>query len=178
MTTNRESFNRILNNTLTLEGGLTFDSGGLTNYGVTQKTYDDFRTKNKLPKASVKEIKYGEVQDLYYKDFYKGKFDSLSEKVAGVMFDFGVNSGPQTAAKVLQRIVGAEDDGIIGPKTLAAVEEYIKEKGEDSLKSAVIDERANFMKNLIIGDPEKYSGYAKGWDNRIGRMRELYIDNQ
>lgn len=176
--TMNESFNRILNNTLTLEGGLTFDNGGLTNYGVTQKVYDAYRSRKKLPKASVRDVKYGEVQDLYFNDFYKGKFDAFPEKVAGLMFDFGVHSGPSTAVKHLQRIVGTKDDGIIGKNTVTAVENYIKENGEESLRSALLDDRANFIKELILSDPEKYSGYAKGWDNRIGRMRELYIDNQ
>ena len=36
-------------------------------------------------------------------------------------FDWGVNSGTGRAAKALQKIVGANPDGAIGPKTLALI---------------------------------------------------------
>jgi lysozyme family protein len=38
-----------------------------------------------------------------------------------MVFDFAVNAGPRRSATVLQQAVGAEQDGSIGPLTLAAV---------------------------------------------------------
>jgi lysozyme family protein len=37
------------------------------------------------------------------------------------LFDFAVNSGPSRAKKMLQRTVGAEEDGASGPKSLLLI---------------------------------------------------------
>jgi lysozyme family protein len=46
--------------------------------------------------------------------------DELPSGVDYAVFDYGVNSGISRAAKVLQRLVGTDVDGEIGPNTIAA----------------------------------------------------------
>lgn len=63
--------------------------------------------------------------------FYRSNFwaplrleEVESQDVARTLFDFGVNAGTGTAAKLAQIVVGATPDGKIGPKTLAAINAF------------------------------------------------------
>jgi lysozyme family protein len=169
-------FDTILTNTLQHEGGETTDTGGHTNYGITQKTFDNYADRNNIARKNVKGLKYGEVRSVYEKDFYKGpKIDQLpSEKLKGVVFDYAVNSGPSRAIRDLQDIVGVKSDGKLGAKTLEAVNDFIASNGEDLLSNMVLNSRAGFMNNLVMADPQKYGEYQNGWMNRIRNLKQQY----
>ena len=170
------AFDQILNTTLKLEGGVTTDSGGLTNYGITQKTYNAVAPSLGLPKKSVKDLKYGEVRKVYESEFYKKpKYDLLpSERIQGLMFDWGVNAGAGTATKILQEIVGSKADGKIGKNTIEAYKKYVEEKGEDTLAFEILSRRLGHYSSLIENNPEKYAQYENGWTNRINFLAERY----
>lgn len=59
-----------------------------------------------------------------YKELYadKIKFNEPPSGVDWVVFDFCVNSGVSRAAKALQGIVSATKDGLIGGKTITALD--------------------------------------------------------
>jgi hypothetical protein len=60
----------------------------------------------------------------YYKKQYwdVNKCDDISSQtLAEELFDFGVNAGPGTAAKILQRLVDVKDDGNLGEMSLYAI---------------------------------------------------------
>jgi len=61
------------------------------------------------------------VFDFYKKHFWQRvKGDDIKEqRIAGSIFDFGVNAGVPVAAKLAQLVVDATPDGIIGAKTVA-----------------------------------------------------------
>jgi lysozyme family protein len=165
------SFDKNLINTLNYEGGVTVDSGGLTNYGVRQDIYNSYTKLNKLPSKSVKELNYGEVRDFYENEYYKKpQIDKLPESIQGIVFDSAVNLGQGTTVKHLQEIVGSKPDGIIGKKTLAAINEYIKNNDEDSLKVDLLNRRITHYKRLVEQNPAKYEKYLNGWMNRIGDL--------
>jgi len=48
-------------------------------------------------------------------------FDNLGPGKDCVVFDFGVNSGPSTAVKFAQMVVGVSVDGVLGPITERAI---------------------------------------------------------
>jgi lysozyme family protein len=145
--------------------------------GVTQKAYDAYTAQNKLPRKSVNDLSFGDAKDMYHSEYFtKPKFDKIpSEKVAAVLFDYGVNSGTGTAVKALQKIVGTKADGIIGNKTLKAVDKYIANNGEDGLVDAVMTNREKLLSDLVAEDPAKYGAYADGWANRTKALRGKYL---
>lgn len=60
--------------------------------------------------------------------FYKANFWGVNkldlftdQQVANTVYDFGVNAGTGKAAKTLQEVLNVSVDGVIGPKTIAAV---------------------------------------------------------
>ena len=89
------------------------DPGGETNWGISKRSYPNVDIRN-LTKEGAKEI--------YRKDYWgRLEADSLPESVRFDLFDTAVNSGPGTAARLLQRACGTAEDGQIGPLTLKAV---------------------------------------------------------
>ena len=82
-------------------------------------------------------------------------------------FDCCVNTGAKQSNKFLQRAVGTEPDGIVGPKTLAAV------YSADAYKLAfkVIDQRQIFYENLAANKPP-LKKFLKGWTNRNDNLRK------
>ena len=166
----------ILINTLQHEGGETWDTGGHTNYGVTQKTYDDYAKKSNIASKNVKDLNFGEVKSIYQQEYYtKPGFDKIgSNKVAGVLFDYGVNSGTGKAVKDLQTIVGVKADGKIGKQTLQAVDNFVNQYGEDFLAHQILNSRASNYIELANKDKNKYGKYLNGWMNRISKLKEQY----
>jgi lysozyme family protein len=108
-----------------------------TMYGVTQKTYDAYRTEKKFfpPSRSVQLIEQHELQDIYSQYWY-GTCDQVAETcplTAYCLFDIAINAGQGTARKLLQRsldlaedgdIGDIADDGKLGPQTYAALAHY------------------------------------------------------
>ena len=135
------------------------DPGGETNYGVTQKTYNAYRKVAGLPRQSVKLISQDEVAEIYRRDYANPvRFGALPAGVDYFVFDTAIHSGPVRAAKLLQRAVGAEEDGFIGAKTLAAVDAMPPMQ----LLLKLRDVRMSYLKSL---DNWRYN--AKGWTNRL-----------
>ena len=82
------------------------------------------------------------------------KCDELATGVDLMVFDIAVNSGPGTAGKILQRVIGATVDGAIGPKTVAASQ---KMEPQDIIR-AMEKEREEFYRGLSTFDV-----FGKGW---------------
>ncbi len=63
------------------------------------------------------------IQNFYEVNYWdKIRGDEITDQhIAECIFDFAVNAGPITSAKLAQRTVGAEADGIIGPATLEKI---------------------------------------------------------
>ena len=141
------------------------DPGGETNLGVTKRVYEDFGgTKD------MKDLTREDVEPIYKKNYWdRLKGDKLLPGLDLAVFDFGVNAGPGRAAQFLQRLVGAEVDGGIGPKTLAAVDEYVKEFGLADTIENYCNARKDYYKTLSTFDT-----FGKGW---IRRTNETYKES-
>lgn len=165
-------FNKALTFTLKYEGGYVNhpnDPGGETNRGVTRLVYDSYRRSKGLPMQSVKLITDHEVTDIYKSRYWaEGYCDAMPEPVAIVMFDTAVNTGVKRAAVLLQRALRIVDDGVIGPKTLAA----IKTVDAHELAILFIDERDKFYKALVA-NKASFAVFLKGWLNRTKALREI-----
>lgn len=145
------------------------DPGGATNQGVTQKVYDAYRKLNGLPPQSVKLITSGEVSEIYMKQYWRlVRGDDLPAGLDYAVFDFGVNSGVSRAIRYLQRLVGVDDDGVIGNGTLSAIHEAAR-KDEESLILTYCANRLVFLKSLAT-----FPTFGKGWTRRVVGMQLGY----
>lgn len=141
------------------------DPGGATNLGVTLGTWQDW-TGKPATKADIKALTLAKVTPLYkarYWDAVKG--DDLPPALALCVFDFAVNGGPERAARYLQRMVGAAQDGKIGRQTLLAVQQYVT---AHTLALAVRDyqqERRGYYRKL-----ETFPTFGRGWLRRVDEV--------
>ena len=97
----KDNFEECLHFTLDFEGGKVDDPrdpGGRTNRGITQSTYDVYRTHNHLPHKDVFDIALFEVEEIY-REMYWLKVDGDNLRVGEdlAVFDYAVNSGPGRA---------------------------------------------------------------------------------
>jgi lysozyme family protein len=84
-----------------------------TNFGISAAAYPSINIK------ALTATEAGVIMKANYWDKVSG--DDLPPGVDCVTFDSVVNQGPGFAAKTLQTVVGADQDGDIGPDTLKAV---------------------------------------------------------
>jgi len=138
------------------------DRGGPTKGGITLRTLESWRghrcTIQELKRLNKKEaLKILEKRYVECNGIDKLKDTPLKSQV----IDDAVLSGPFIAVQDLQNAVGAADDGIIGPKTLKAVEEYGHEKASRHL--AVV--RSLRLARFVKRHPDQLV-FLVGWLNR------------
>lgn len=169
------SFERALVFVLKSEGGYfnhPHDSGGPTNKGILQRVYDKYRDDKQADRRDVRQITDDEVEDIYYNSYWvPGRCYKFPWPLYAVHFDGCVNTGVGQAGKFLQRAVGAKDDGAIGPKTIMAYEDKVKDVGVDAIVQNILEQRKGFYKLLVELNPTQKS-FIKGWLNRLQNLKE------
>jgi len=158
------SFDSALQFVLGFEGGFSDhprDPGGRTNLGVTQRTLDAARRAHpgwNLP-ADVANLRKPQAASIYREEYWDAvKGDFLPPGVALIVFDAAVNQGPARAKKWLQEAAGATVDGVIGPKTLEAVDE--------ASSLALIREVAT-LRALAYVQTGNMATFGRGWMRRL-----------
>lgn len=146
---------------LEVEGGLTPDK--FTNFGIEQRTFDAFRLANHTLSRPVELITASEVQSIYLTEYWTPcACSSLPAGLDLAVFDAAVQHGPQTAAKLLQRLLKVAEDGNVGPVTLAAV----KARPVAILCAELLLARVQ----RIYVHHKEWDKYGKGWVNRLARL--------
>ena len=139
------------------------DPGGETNLGVTKRVYEKWGgTKD------MKDLTVEDVAPIYKKEYWdRCKCDDLESGVDWAVFDWAVNSGTGRAAKAIQKICGAAQDGAIGPKTLALI-------GKQNTQY-VVEEfgkiRQDFYESL-----KTFDTFGKGWTRRNKETTEKALE--
>lgn len=167
-------FKTALKIALAHEGGyanVQGDSGGETYQGISRKNWPAWRGWPIIDKA--KPLKHNQilkdkrladlVEVFYYDHFWKPIHgDKInSQGVANFLLDFYINSGYH-AVKTAQRLVSAKEDGIMGPKTLAAINAAEPSDLLKRLKAA----RLSFLKGIVACNPSQ-ERFLNGWQNRV-----------
>lgn len=167
----KQNFESALAFVLEREGGYCdhpSDRGGATNQGITQSAYDSWRLGCGLARQPVVGLTGVELRAIYrgrYWDAVRG--DDLPGRVDLVVFDAAVNAGPKQAIKWLQRALGVNDDGALGPVTLGAL--YQAEVGP--VVNAMLDQRLEFYERIVERD-ESQRVFLKGWMNRVRELQK------
>ncbi|MDO5369155.1 holin-associated N-acetylmuramidase [Paracoccus sp. (in: a-proteobacteria)] len=106
------------------------DPGGATNHGVTIATMRslglDLDGNGRVDKADVRRLDPAQAARIYVEHYFRRpRLDRLPQALQASVFDMQVNAGAN-AVKILQRLVSrmgfpCADDGLVGPRTEAAV---------------------------------------------------------
>jgi lysozyme family protein len=146
------------------------DSGGATNRGITQKTYDAFRKSQGHEERSVQHLTKAETSKIYSDIWTSCKASELPAGLNVLHFDFAINAGNKQAAKILQRTVNVEEDGIIGPITMTKV----KSSNAEDLIYEYSELRKEFYRGLATARPKDLK-FLKGWLLRTNRATRLAL---
>ena len=168
------TFGEIIEVVLEHEGGYVddpADRGGATNWGVTQKVYED-HVGYKCDKKEIEEMSEEMAKEIYLEKYWKpSRAEKLPEEVRETYFDMVVNHGQGGAVKILQQACNNKRkpenqiavDGGIGPNTIRAA---------GNLKDWELKvERSGFYWNLVF-DGAKYTKrtsqvkFNRGWIRR------------
>jgi len=136
------------------EGGLVDnpdDPGGLTKYGISQRSY---------PGVDIRNLTVEQASLIYERDWwnphYYGQIND--QHVATKVFDMAVNMGTKRAHSIAQRSVNLVQDGIIGPKTIAAINAADPETLLNSMRAL----QAGYYNNIVIVNPALRQ-FLAGW---------------
>lgn len=133
-------------------------TGGIVGKGVLKGTKFGIAA-NTYPNLDIQNLTIDQAKQIYKKDWWdKLGADALHPAIVFQLWDFAVNAGKSRAVKELQQVVGVPDDGIIGPKTIAA----IKAMDVNDVLLKFNAERLKFYTSLST-----WSTYGKGWTNRV-----------
>lgn len=108
------------------EGGEKFtanpaDPGGATKFGITARGIKDFWNHDATPEQ-IAALTYEDAVTFYKWLLVVSKASLIpNELMRWFFFDAAVHMGATQATKLLQRAVGAKDDGVLGSVTLAAI---------------------------------------------------------
>lgn len=107
------------------EGGFTnhpADRGGATNFGITARELGEWRHLGRAATvAEVKALTISEAKDIYRRRYLEPFAAVPFEELRAQLVDYGVNCGVVTAKRALQAVLRVPVDGVLGPRTLAAL---------------------------------------------------------
>lgn len=145
-----------------IEGGYVNDPrdpGGETNFGISKRSY---------PGVNIKTLTREEAEAIYHRDFWKAiKANSMPPIIAVAAFDAAVNQGVSAAARLLQKAVGVNADGQIGPVTLKAINEADPEE--------LLVEYLGWRLHRYSNTHNAFT-YMRGWANRVLRLQAFALE--
>jgi lysozyme family protein len=148
-----------------------FDHGGPTMYGITQATLAAFRGKP-VSEADVKNLSLNEAKMIYRSKYWNPlNLDQVKSPIlATIIFDQGVNRGITSAAQGIQRCVGTKVDGMIGPKTIEA----INAKASRDLALDFVFDAQDFYGRLVQKDHTQ-ARFLVGWLHRTHHLIRMVM---
>ena len=159
----------IIDRILEREGGVADvdDGAGLTRWGQTIAWLTSFQ----LPIPST----IDEAALNYRKWLEMTKLDALCDQddaFADIVIDYAVNSGHGRAIRTLQNALGVHVDGVIGPKTISAVEALSDSDRRFTAGIVLCDQIERDGQN-ITNDPSN-AAFAYGWSvRRVNHLKSL-----
>ena len=157
-----DAFNNAFERTLGHEGGYVHDPvdpGGETKYGISKRSY---------PQVDIRTLTVEDAKHIYHRDFWQPlQLDLLRGDVAAEIFDTAINMGKSKAVTIAQRSAcylghSCAGDGIIGPKTLAALNAA---NPSDLLRCLNALQLCRYVE-LVESNPA-FAKFAVGWLKRI-----------
>jgi lysozyme family protein len=182
---------KIVPKILKWEGGFGFDKadpGGSTMNGITLETFRSFFGADQ-DVDDLKMMTTGQWMQVLKKMFWdKWQADKIqSQSIAEILVDWVWASGAY-GFKEPQKLLGLTPDGIVGPKTLAAINDY---PDQAELHQKLYDARMAFIDRIVGYSVNKYKEknpaatqkdlmewtflrFQQGWKNRINDAYKTY----
>lgn len=156
-----QAFERLIGH----EGGFTQDTrdrgnwtGGEIGKGICKGTKFGISAAA-YPGEDIEHLTLVRAKLLYARDYWgPAGCDAVPEGIKFDLFDMAVNSGVRTAIKTLQRAVGEDIDGILGVRTLMAVQ---------SMPALRLLARFNGARLEYMASATTWPAHGRGWARRV-----------
>ena len=126
------------------------DPGGETKFGISRRAY---------PGEDIAGMTLERAKAIYQRDYWgPAGCDAVPHGIKFDLFDMAVNSGVHPAIRALQRACGEHEDGVLGPRTLQAVQ---------SMPDSRIVARFNGARLAQMADLPQWPAFGRGWARRI-----------
>jgi lysozyme family protein len=94
-----------------------------------------------------------------------------SQRIADILAGWAWAAGPSTPIKAVQKIVGTTPDGIVGNKTITAINAANEQELFNALKAA------NIQYFQDLSSKPKYATFKKGWADRLNDFYNNYVNS-
>jgi lysozyme family protein len=135
------------------EGGYSnnpADPGGETKYGISKRVY---------PAEDITNLTLDRAKALYLRDYWgPAGCDAMPDAAKFHVFDMAVNSGVRRTILAVQKVVSEVEDGVLGPRTLQAIQ---------SMPSSRFVAWLNAERLLLMADLKTWPAFGRGWAKRI-----------
>jgi lysozyme family protein len=128
-----------------------------TAWGITQMTWNN-AVANGIVSGPLADATRAQCKAIYRADYWDPLHcDSLNPGVAFVLFNDAVLSGVDAAVRLLQRMVGATEDGIVGPQTLGMA---------NAMQPSQLIDRLTVADEKYLASLANAPMFIRGWDRR------------
>ena len=163
-------YDKLIPTVLKFEGGFAnhpSDPGGATNSGVTLSTFRSVYGKDKTVQ-DLKNMTNEQWEYIFKTRFWdRWKADDIdNQAIANLLVDWLWASGVY-GIKYPQEVLGVKTDGIVGLKTLAAINYYPNKK---ELFEKLWNRRKKHFEDIVRNRP-KSKVFLKGWLRRLSDFK-------
>jgi len=159
-------FEKAFLNGMNSEGGFKLtnidgDRGGQTYAGVARRYHPNWPGWVHIDAAKIPPTQM--VRDFYRDEFWnKLNADAIEDqKTAETIYNFAINADWRVAAKIVQSMLGVAADGVLGVKSMAALNAYPKELFHPYFALAKIKRYTD-----ICNRDRSQVKFLLGWNNR------------
>jgi lysozyme family protein len=130
-----------------------------TKFGISAAAHSDLNIEN---------LTRDEAKVVYQREYWdRVDGDQLPASIALLVFDAAVNNGIGRAVRWLQQAASVAQDGVIGPKTLQAIDHLVARPGGSAeLCAEFLARRLTFMTSLAA-----WKSFGLGWSRRLFRLQ-------
>ncbi len=175
-------FEPIFEKVIDIEGGYHLhtvpgDRGGMTYAGISRIYHPAWAGWKKIDAGNFDAELTRLVRDFYREEFWQQlKGDEIgSQQAAYHIFAFAVNADIPPAVRIVQQIVGTTPDGVLGDKTLRALNAAVQDtKDETSFVLLYSLMKIFRYKNICLHDKRRKKDklesnlkFLCGWINRV-----------
>lgn len=146
------------------------DLGGATMVGVTIATYKEYCRKKGYPVPTIDRLRnmtYTQWLDILKTMFWdRWQADKIAnQSVAEILVDWVWASG-KYGITIPQQVLGVTVDGVVGPKTLAA----LNKQNPAQFFARIVAERKAYIDRICASRPVN-NKYKRGWLNRLNAIK-------
>lgn len=130
------------------------DPGGMTNLGVTKRVWEEW-VGHEVDEKAMRALTPAIVAPMYEMRYWRTSYcEKLQRGLDLLVFTMAVNAGAGRSVKLLQEAIGVVADGVIGPNTMAK----INEANVETIIGKFSEARSDYYKGLKL-----FPVFGRGW---------------